>query len=211
MKEPSRGPLGCADPSLWGEIRRVVPTEIPVSVALGEVTEWAPASGRFPEPAAWGGISFAKMGLAGASRGWPSPWAKVRSRFEADLPDACSWVAVIYADWLAAAAPEPDEILAAAFEIPRCAGVLVDTWSKSPRPAVDFDNGWRDRVQRVQNLGRFFAWAGGLDLARIERLGESGLKPDIIAVRGSACVDGNRLGSIDAERVAQLGEAAAQI
>jgi uncharacterized protein (UPF0264 family) len=210
VKEPAAGPLGCADASIWSEIRRVVPMTIPLSVALGELPDWSTGAKRFPPADAWSGISYAKMGLAGTGTDWLTEWKRIRSRFERDIPGDCSWVAVIYADWLAAAAPSPDEILSAAFDDPRCRGVLVDTWSKQIRTNTD-PNEWRAHLGRVQRSGRLFAWAGGLGIAEIERLAESGLSPDIIAVRGSACRDGNRLMPIDEGRVARLREAVTRV
>jgi uncharacterized protein (UPF0264 family) len=210
VKEPAAGPLGCADPSVWSEIRHVVPMTIPLSVALGEVADWSTNAQQFPPVSAWGGISYAKMGLAGSSAVWLAHWKRIRSRFERDFPAECSWVAVIYADWFAAASPSPKEILSTALDDPRCRGVLVDTWSKQSRSSFEL-NEWRAHLDRVCRSRRFFAWAGGLGITEIERFAELGFSPDIIAVRGSACRDGNRLGPIDEGRVVRLREAAVRV
>lgn len=210
VKEPAAGSLGCADPAIWSAIRRVVPTTISMSVALGELADWSTNADRFPPAGAWNGVGYAKMGLAGSGTDWLSDWKQIRSRLERELPAECSWVAVIYADWLAAESPSPDEVLSASLEDPRCRGVLVDTWSKRVRANID-PNEWRTRLGRVQDSGRFFAWAGGMDLSEIGRFIELGLSPDVIAVRGAACRAGDRLGPIDAGRVARLREAAEQV
>src|SRR4051795_6593943 len=68
VKEPDRGPLGCADFEVCRAVRRVVPPEVPVSVALGELREWM-GTGRTappPSPDPFAGIAYRKLGLAGA-------------------------------------------------------------------------------------------------------------------------------------------------
>ena len=39
VKEPRLGSLGAATPEVWREVRRVVPTEVPCSAALGELKD----------------------------------------------------------------------------------------------------------------------------------------------------------------------------
>lgn len=211
VKEPLAGPLGCAEPSVWPEIRRVVPESIPLSVALGEVEDWTLDLNRVPDAPCWLGITFAKVGLAGSGVDWLSRWTTLRERFDDTSSKSLSWVAVIYADWLEAKAPQPDEIIAEALCDTRCAGVLVDTWSKSGRPSFWKEATWPERIERVQRSRRLFAWAGGMDVPRIHELAQVGHSPDIIAVRGSACRDGDRLGPIEVERVARLKEAVTEI
>ena len=43
VKEPSHGPLGRAEFALWREVRGRVPPTVPMSVALGELSEWSDA------------------------------------------------------------------------------------------------------------------------------------------------------------------------
>jgi uncharacterized protein (UPF0264 family) len=190
IKDPSRGPLGRASGEVWEAVRAAVPAGIPVSVALGELADWA-------APAGFEGIELAyrKIGLAGAQRGWADRWAGI----VASAPGP-PWIAVIYADWTIAGSPRPEEVLDVALSAPRCAGVLVDTWDKS-RPG-GLDLAWAPIVERVQGSGRLLALAGRLDLGAIRRL--SRLGPDLFAVRGAACAGGDRLGAVDRVRVAEL-------
>lgn len=204
VKEPARGPLGAADPETWATVRRALDPSIPVSIALGELEEilWR----QEPAPECWDGIHYCKVGLAGMGRkpneGWLATWTALRRRWRG-LP---SWVAVVYADWKAAAAPHPENVLSAALESD-CAGVLIDTWDKS-RPG-QIDPGWSRWVRQAQSLGRFVALAGGLDECSITRLAP--LQPDLFAVRGAACVGGDRNGAIDPNRVARLAAQVALI
>jgi uncharacterized protein (UPF0264 family) len=192
IKEPANGPLGRADASIWTDVRRVVPREIPVSVALGELDDLDVdiLSGHD-----WSGISYRKIGLAGAGLDWAARWEKVRGR----LPGP-PWVAVAYADWPMAHAPEPGEVVSVALKVPDCVGLLVDTWDKSRRTPLD--ESWSSIVARVQVAGKLVVLAGGLDRAAIESLAR--LRPDYFAVRGAACFGGDRLAAIDPARVAAL-------
>jgi (5-formylfuran-3-yl)methyl phosphate synthase len=213
IKEPSRGPLGRADGSVWREVRRAVPPSIPVSVALGELAEWlGPSRSEIPDDL-WAGIAFRKLGLSDAGTGWIDRWKDLRERRTALAGDRPReswrrpyWVAVVYLDWERARAPDPDAIIRVAGEIEDCAGVLFDTWDKSVRTGVD--SRWERWFARVRESGRFIALAGSLNAGAIRQLRE--LEPDVFAVRGAACYGGDRRAAIDPERVARLVEAASE-
>ncbi len=195
VKEPHNGPLGMADPSVWSEVRAVVPEEIPVSVALGELRDWSDRP--VPSRATFEGISFRKMGLAGAASGWERRWADLLDRFG----PGPGWIAVLYADWPIARSPEPDAVIRAAADL-RCAGVLVDTWDKSRRPP---DPDWGKLIRSIRSRVGLVALAGGWDEARIA--GRRGLDPDWFAVRGAACVGGDRREAVVESRVKSLAAA----
>jgi len=176
----------------------VVATAAPISVALGELPEWLTPHCPVPPSQTWAGISFCKLGLARADVNWQQAWRAVRSRL--DDNNGPAWIAVIYADWQSARAPDPESILEHAVSTDRIVGVLVDTWDKT-RP-IELDDRWVSRAGRVRQAGKLVAMAGGLDSQSIATLGR--IAPDIVAVRGAACVDGNRGLAIDPGRVAEL-------
>ncbi len=79
VKEPARGALGRADDAVIADVVRAVAGRAPVSAALGELRDGAPAL-----PAGLGLLSFVKCGLAGCAgknpqhgrrswRRWPRP------------------------------------------------------------------------------------------------------------------------------------------
>jgi uncharacterized protein (UPF0264 family) len=198
VKEPDRGPLGRADPDVWAAVARLAPPGMPVSVALGELREWD--NQPPPRPESWAGITYRKLGLAGSGPEGTAAWTTLRLAWG----PGPKWVAVAYADWIEANAPDPDRVLDMAIAAPDCAGVLVDTWSKS-RPSL-IDLTWAPWVGRARGAGRFVALAGGLDEGAIARLAP--LNPQVFAVRGSACYRGLRNEAIDPARVAILARAA---
>jgi uncharacterized protein (UPF0264 family) len=196
VKEPDRGPLGMADFEIWQEVRAVVPPGIPMSVALGEVSEWRDRPA--PPRSVFKGIGFRKIGLAGSGEHGIEAWAKLRDR----LGDGPPWIAVIYADWVAANSPDPQTILIEA-RAAGCPGVLIDTWNKSSAARIDLS--WRSCIERIKSEVGIVALAGGLDVGDIERLRV--LKPHLFAVRGAACRNGDRRQAIEAGRVLRLVDA----
>jgi len=196
VKEPEQGPLGRASFATWRAIRRIVSPEIPLSVALGELHEWREAASSAPLDS-FDGLSYRKLGLARSGPSWRRDWRAIRD--PAPEP-ACRWIAVAYADWRLAEAPNPDAVLDAALDAPDIAGVLLDTWTKTGPAWLASD--WRSWADRVKAAGLTLAVAGGLTRETIPGLHV--LDPDIVAVRGAACEDGDRRRGIDPRRVAEL-------
>ena len=204
VKDPDRGPLGRADDRVAVAIRAALPLQVPVSLALGELRE---AEGRGPSLAAiWSGFQWRKMGFSGVATDirWADRWFALRALWGPG-PD---WIAVIYADSRAAHTPHPDAIVDIAIES-GCAGLLVDTWRKGRRTPLCPDPGWTARLERARHAGLLIVLAGGLDEAEFQRLAP--LRPDLFAVRGSACHSSDRLAEIAPERVAALAAAAAAV
>ena len=127
VKEPAHGSLGAADPGILEAVLQQVNDRRPLSAALGELLS------AVPLPAAFAGrLRYAKFGLAGCGTfdGWIALWQQAIER----LPRGVEPVAVAYADWQSALAPDPWHVLERAHAL-RCAGVLVDTHDKTPRAA----------------------------------------------------------------------------
>lgn len=196
VKEPEQGPLGRASFETWRAVREVVPPDVPLSVALGELPEWSEAARSAP-PDAFAGVAFRKLGLARSGVNWRRDWRALRES------NPGPWIAVAYADWRLAKAPSADEVLDAAVEAPDIAGILLDTYTKTG-PAWHPDD-WRSWVDRARAGGLTVALAGGLTLEALPQLAT--LAPDIVAVRGAVCEDGDRGGGIDPRQVAQLAAA----
>lgn len=197
VKEPANGPLGRASFETWREIRRVLPGGVALSVALGELPEWIDERRPDVPDDAFEDVTFCKVGLAHAKPGWESAWRDLR----ASLPTrGCRWIAVAYTDWRAAGSPHPSEILDGM--PPECAGVLFDTWDKSS-PAA-----WPPELVaiagRVIEKGLMLAVAGSVTAATVDRL--AALRPHVIAVRGAACEQGDRMRDLERHRVEEMAE-----
>lgn len=203
IKEPSRGSLGMADVTVIESICRAVSAggskSIPVSVALGETTDWLRNA---ESPSLPDRLSYCKLGTAklSARPNWRQRWVEVRRRFQLKNSD---WIAVAYADWQPAESPVPAEIVSAAIET-KCAGVLFDTFVKDGRSLLDWvsPDELPELIDQIHASGLFVALAGSLRSEQFPELME--LRPDIIAVRTAACAAGDRNGTICTETVSAL-------
>jgi uncharacterized protein (UPF0264 family) len=196
VKEPRRGSLGAAEPSVWREVAAVVRQRAQLSVALGELLD----DGVCDLAAEASGFPFAKVGLAGChiERGWLAKWRAVVRR----LPQGVAAVPVAYADWPAARAPSPSVALALA-EFSPARLMLIDTYDKSAGALLAQ---WslesvKELAGEAAERGIGLALAGSLNVAMIEQL--LPLAPAYIGVRGAACV-GGRDGPIEFARVKSL-------
>jgi len=172
----------------------------PISVAGGELTDFSPATAAEFIAAVAGHVEFIKFGLAGCGRlpDWPRWWRAAASAFGGRVQP----VAVVYADWRAAAAPSPQEVFDLAVA-EGAAAVLADTWDKSGGNLFDYwDEVAVERFcRRVQQGGRRVALAGSLSGASLTAAARC--RPDLVAVRAAAC-DGGRLGGVAASRVSAI-------
>jgi uncharacterized protein (UPF0264 family) len=203
IKEPNHGSLGMADPSVSAHIIQSVRSlnqAIPISMALGEVTDWqanSSAKNMGLTAAHLTSCSFLKMGCAGLRSlpDWRTTWNQARHAVTRSQVQPARWVAVAYADWEAADAPPVSEIVRAALQ-DDCEGVLIDTSTKSNRWLLDWIS--LDELQaiadQVHSRGLFLALAGSLTISKIAQL--KSVAVDILAIRGAACLQGERKSEI---------------
>ena len=110
LKEPAAGPLGAVSLPTARQVAACLAGRRTLSAALGELVDWHTTSARqllrVPE------LEHLKLGLAGCAA--VDSWSKVWRKIEAQVTAAGkSLVAVVYADWQRAGAPEPEQILGA--------------------------------------------------------------------------------------------------
>ena len=208
IKEPSLGSLGMAHVDEIASIAShpsIVSGDIPLSVALGELSEW-PLSAAIPSLPAE--VTFAKLGLSQCARqaDWQADWLRVRRSFERQTPSRLRWVAVAYADCSEAGSPGLMDVLNAAIET-NCAGLLIDTWTKDGRVLLD-----EIRVAELMTIankchhsGLFLALAGRLRRDLLPSLSEVGA--DILAIRSAACRNNDRTSELHAECVVEFKRA----
>jgi hypothetical protein len=147
-----------------------------------------------------GGLAYVKVGLAGCAG--RADWSGAWSRLQSQLPRGARLVAVAYADWRAAQAPRPRDVLAAAAAA-GCNTLLVDTFDKRAGDllsAMPLDE-LCALVADARRHNCLVALAGSLQRETIPQV--LALGPDYVAVRGAACL-GGRDGRVCAERVRAL-------
>jgi uncharacterized protein (UPF0264 family) len=200
VKEPSRGALGSADPSVWRSVVTLVAGKAPVSVALGELCDFADCAGEIDFAAGLAGVRWAKVGLAGLGRtsDWRDQWRLALDR----LPPTVQAVAVVYVDHHSADAPQPEAIVEAA-SLAGLSMVLFDTFDKSKGHLLDHLPlaTLHPIVVRARASGMRLALAGSLRHAQLGAVGQCA--PDFIAVRGAVCA-GDRESAVDEHLVRRL-------
>jgi uncharacterized protein (UPF0264 family) len=210
VKEPSLGSLGPASAATIDSVVARINGRLPVSVALGDLK--ADVGQNAKSKSAFGNLSFAscnfrrlsyvKWGLAGCGDGWQLMLLDAARKPAISSPHYLP-VAVAYADWQQAQAPNPDALLA--FVSNHAWPVfLLDTYKKDGRTLLD----WMSLkevgrlCEQCQRDGIELALAGSLGMDQIEAL--LPFQPDIFAVRGAACRGNDRTDTIDPRRVRLL-------
>lgn len=194
VKDPGRGALGPADTQTIEAVAVEVQGRKPVSVAAGE---WD-GVGIAGLPA---GIDYVKIGLAGAmGRSWQGALERRFARLRPAAP-----IAVAYADGPRVAAPAVPDVLDWAVGH-GAAGILIDTAAKDGSHLFDWVSlptlaAW---IARARRCGLLVALAGSLRGQPFEHAID--LEPDIVAVRGAACVCGDRRDRVTRRCVARLAK-----
>jgi uncharacterized protein (UPF0264 family) len=199
-KDPARGPLAPVTHDVLRAIDDRGPRGVPLSIALGDDLSAESVS------AAIAGLPIRRRAEVYVKVGFPSaaPAAGFRTLLSiaasaaARHPTAPRLVAVVYADQnsdTARSARIPAEVRAAG-----AAALLVDTAGKDGRSLLDWwpEQTLRDWLRAGRDAGLELALAGSLGPGELTVVGA--LAPDIVGVRGAACL-GGRTGSVDAARV----------
>ena len=194
LKEPHRGSLGRLDVQTIEDVCSFlarVEQSPPVSVALGELNEWADVHSDLRLP---GTVSYVKLGLASAPGTWRSDWRKVRETVSASTAAHINWISVHYCDPVSGSPPF-NEVLAEAIAA-GCRGLLIDTYSKQRGRLLDFVSPGQlaEIHKQTASAGLIFAVAGSLRTADLPQLVD--VSPEIIAVRGAVCRSSDRTATI---------------
>jgi (5-formylfuran-3-yl)methyl phosphate synthase len=205
VKDPSLGALGEAAPAVVRAVRDVTPPHLPVSAALGD-GPFAPASAAaLAREAAASGAAFVKLGLAHTAL---ADAAVSLRAARAALPAGVRLVVAGFADFVRAGSPGPAELPALAAAV-GAEGCLLDTAVKDGRGLFHWldEAALRQFVQACRERGLLSALAGSLRVEDVGRLGPIG--PDLVGVRGAACVGDRVGGRVDGDRVRALVNARA--
>jgi uncharacterized protein (UPF0264 family) len=200
VKEPLRGPLGAADEETLRTVAAAVkslsqpPT---LTAALGEALEMGGATVQaVPE-----GYSFCKLGMSWLRHrvNWEDRWRKARLVFEDRAERNLEWVAVAYADDVAAGSPPIFQILSAGRRA-HCRGLLIDTFDKSAGRLIDFlSPGCLEEIAcEAHEAGMFLAVAGRLRVEDLKQLREHSV--EVVGVRSAACAGELRGGQVTREQ-----------
>jgi len=205
-KDPAAGALGAVRSDVFAAIVRTVGGRTPVSAALGDA---ASAAGvlHLARSFAAAGAAFIKIGFAedaddtSISRTIDAAITGAREARSARAEACCGVVAVAYAD-TAGAGPFVFRLI----DIARRAGasgVLLDTADKTGPGLCECltSRTLGEWTRASAAAGLFSALAGRLSRDDIAQLHD--VAPDIVGVRGAACI-GGRGGRVSADEVRRL-------
>lgn len=204
-KEPSRGSMGPVSPDVLADIMARVPMDRAVSIALGDVAcsdDVLAALSSVPRSSRKAPV-YLKFGFAGVSSS-----DRVRLLLDTALVysgthlPSSRIVAVAYADTpVAGSAAAP--LICRAAAIAGAAGMLIDTYAKDGRNLLTWMQpaNLAELVASAHVEGLLVALAGGLGHEHLRDV--IGAGPDIVGIRGAACV-GGRGGQLCLTRVQEL-------
>ena len=207
VKEPNRGPLGMADPDVIAAVAQFAAADRKASAgacsaALGELVDWRSKTSEFLLPP---GVGYVKFGSAylDTPNSWIDAWQHALSRLAAPARPDLQCVAVAYADWRRANSLAPTRLLEAAHAV-ACPVLLIDTFDKSAGSLLELMelSELRKLCDATHRAGMKIALAGRLDCVQFPALAEA--RPDILGVRGAACIGGRRSAAVSAEAVRTL-------
>jgi (5-formylfuran-3-yl)methyl phosphate synthase len=203
VKNPAEGSLGAPGPGVIERVRRGVPAELPVSVAIGDLPDLPGTAALAARGAASAGAAYVKVGLWGASTEERAV-ALLRAARDA-LDGRASVIAGGYAD--AERVPSrplgPGSLVSAAARA-GVAGCLLDTAVKDGRGLLEWlgPEALAELVADAHSVGLEVALAGALRAEDLPSVRATGA--DIAGVRSAACRDGRRAAPLDPGRIARL-------
>ena len=206
VKEPSRGPLGRADVDVTAAIAEAVAGRGQLTVACGELVTGEREIAAHVEAIATqlmaAGLPFPEAVKVGPSRLSLDHWRSAYERLSATVTEPMELVAVAYADWQLANAPDPAQLIAAAAD-GGASTILIDTFDKSAGGLLEIDGIDRvgEWVSAARSRGLGVALAGRLTAIDLPTVAAFGAQ--IVGVRSAAC-EGGRMGRVHRGNVSEL-------
>ncbi len=203
-KDPARGAIGAVTTEALAAIRALVPAEVRLSAALGDVGTYddiARAMDRVAVP-----LTFVKLGFHGVrDAGLAEDLLREAVRRAVGLPGRPRVVAVAYADAARVHSLPPD---AFQYFVPEAGGdgLLVDTCLKDGQHLFDFldPEALAALASALASHEIPLAVGGSLGLAHVREASEAGAA--VFGVRGAVC-RGGRNGIVDDGLVRDLAQA----
>ena len=204
VKNPREGALGANFPWIINEIKQILPDDVEMSCALGDVPYLPGTVSLAALGCASLGPDYIKVGLYGTkNKGEALDVMRAVVRSVGNVNEEISIITSGYADFRRVGSLDPMLLPEVAIES-GCEGILVDTGIKDGKRLFDFMNleKLRDFTECGHGFGLLVALAGSLRAEDILLLRE--IKPDVIGIRGAACDNYDRKGSISSNRVMEL-------
>lgn len=203
VKNPEEGSLGANFPWVISEIRESIPSEVPVSAAIGDLPNLPGTASLAALGVIKSGADIVKVGIKGPEEKGEA--VDLMMGVVKSVEEGASEVVVCgYGDHVRSETIDPMLIPDIASESGADIAML-DTAVKDGESLISFlDYGELEEfIQKCHSMGIRAALAGSLGFDEVKNLSE--LSPDIVGVRGAVCRDGDRReGIISEEPVREL-------
>jgi uncharacterized protein (UPF0264 family) len=203
LKNPSDGSLGFPSLKTVRDVRRAIPDEIPLSVAIGDAVNDPQLYSKRAVLAAKAGADIVKVGLYDFADDDErvSFLSSIRRSLDKAFFKDTGLVSALYADLYGI-----DHVFAfpARASAAGVAGCLIDTFNKDGRDIFDYLA--IESITKFANAcrrnGIFSAIAGGLSVESSKKLADAGV--DVIGFRSAVVSNGRGERGLDPERVLEL-------
>ncbi len=203
VKNPAEGSLGAAAPGVIAQVDDVLPAELPLSAAIGDLPCLPGTAALAALGAVRSGAAYVKLGLSGVSA--TEEAVAVLRAVQAAVGEEAAVIAVAYADAerVPGRALPPSELVAVA-QRAGVSGCLIDTAIKDGRGLLSWitAGALAALVAAARDAGLGMALAGQLRAEELPAIRATGA--DVAGVRSAACRDGRRTAALDPRRIAQL-------
>jgi uncharacterized protein (UPF0264 family) len=203
VKNPAEGSLGAPAPAVIARVRGLLPPDMPLSAAIGDLPSLPGTAALAALGAARSGAAYVKVGLWGSAT-TEDAVAVLRAARDAVGGEAAV-VAVTYADAeRVPSRPLPPRRLVTAARLAGVAGCLLDTSVKDGRGLLAWlrPGELAELVAEAHGAGLEIGLAGELRAEELPVVRATGA--DIAGVRSAACRDGRRTAALDPARIARL-------
>jgi uncharacterized protein (UPF0264 family) len=205
IKNPAEGSLGAPFPWTVNEIILSVGSRRETSCAIGDLPNLPGTISLAATGAAGLSPDYIKLGLFGVSETQDARViVETTVRAIKSVDDSIGVIACGYGDYRLTGSISP-------LELPRIAaaanadGVLIDTINKDGRSLFDFlsRDQLRSFITEARDNGIIGALAGSLQIKHAPDLRLC--DPDVVGIRGAACIDNDRKeGTIDSRRISSF-------
>ncbi|MCX8176064.1 MAG: (5-formylfuran-3-yl)methyl phosphate synthase [Candidatus Bathyarchaeota archaeon] len=206
VKNPLEGSLGAPKPGVVAAVRKVLPKNVEVSTAIGDVPNLPGTVSLAVFGAACLNVDYVKVGVYG-SRSLEEAYILGKSVVDAGkmLNKKVKVVLSSYADYSRVGCLSPKDVLQVAYKV-EANIFMVDTKIKDGKSSFTFLS--EDEVRKLcleaHDKGLRFALAGSLSLNDVEKAFRCGV--DILGFRGAVCSGDRVNGRIDEEKVLAVAE-----
>lgn len=206
VKNPMEGSLGASFPYIIKKIRKVAPSSVEISAAIGDIPNLPGTASLAALGVATCHVNYIKVGLMGPKTEKEAIYLmKNVIKTVKDFDRSIKVVVAGYGDYKRVNTLDPTSVLKVAY-YSKADVVMLDTSIKDGKKLTDFleTSFLKNFVREAHKKGLITALAGSLGIEDIKTIYETGV--DIFGVRGAVCEKCDRKAKLKVELVRKLFE-----